>query len=152
MIKKKFIQIFLILFLLTSCGYSPIYSNKNVNFSILDLKTSGNSMLNQIIKNRLKSYKNSNAEKKYNLMVDTNVEKIIVSKDTKGNPKIFRIILKSKIQVSDPDGTTKEKSFSKSIDYNNKSKKSELKNYENEVTKNLAEKISEEIIIYLVSS
>ena len=152
MIKKKFIKIFLILFLFTGCGYSPIYSNKNVNFSILDLKTSGNSMLNQIIKNRLKSYKNSNAEKKYNLMVDTNVEKIIVSKDTKGNPKIFRIILKSKIQVSDPDGTTKEKSFSKSIDYNNKSKKSELKNYENEVTKNLAEKISEEIIIYLVSS
>ena len=152
MIKKKFIQIFLILFLLTSCGYSPIYSNKNINFSILDLKTSGNNMLNQIIENRLKSYKNSNAEKKYNLMVDTNVEKIIVSKDTKGNPKIFRIILKSKIQVSDPDGTTKEKSFSKSIDYNNKSKKSELKNYENEVTKNLAEKISEEIIIYLVSS
>tara|TARA_B100000965_G_scaffold47986_1_gene35193 strand:- start:232 stop:690 length:459 start_codon:yes stop_codon:yes gene_type:complete len=152
MIKKKFIQIFLILFLLTSCGYSPIYSNKNINFSILDLKTSGNNMLNQIIENRLKSYKNSNAEKKYNLMVDTNVEKIVVSKDTKGNPKIFRIILKSKIQVSDPDGTTKEKSFSKSIDYNNKSKKSELKNYENEVTKNLAEKISEEIIIYLVSS
>ena len=123
MIKKKFIQIFLILFLLTNCGYSPIYSNKNINFSILDLKTSGNNMLNQIIENRLKSYKNSNAEKKYNLMVDTNVEKIIVSKDTKG-----------------------------SIDYNNKSKKSELKNYENEVTKNLAEKISEEIIIYLVSS
>ena len=152
MIKKKFIQIFLILFLLTSCGYSPIYSNKNINFSILDLKTSGNNMLNQIIENRLKSYKNSNAEKKYNLMVDTNVEKIVVSKDTKGNPKIFRIILKSKIQVSDPDGTTKEKSFSKSIDYNNKSKKSELKNYENEVTKNLAEKICEEIIIYLVSS
>ena len=38
------------------------------------------------------------------------------------------------------------------IVHNNKSKKSELKNYENEVTKNLAEKISEEIIIYLVSS
>ena len=152
MIKKKFIKIFLILFLFTGCGYSPIYSNKNVNFSILDLKTSGNNMLNQIIENRLKSYKNSNAEKKYNLMVDTNVEKIIVSKDTKGNPKIFRIILKSKIVVSDPDGATKEKNFLKNIDYNNKSKKSELKNYENEVTKNLAEKISEEIIIYLVSS
>ena len=40
----------------------------------------------------------------------------------------------------------------KTLDYNNKSKKSELKSYENEATKNLTEKISEEIIIYLVSS
>ena len=152
MIKKKLIRIFIILFLLTGCGYTPIYSNKDINFSILDLKTSGNNMVNQIIENRLRNYKNSNAEKKLNLMVDTNFEKIIVSKDSKGNPKIFRIILKSKIIVSNTEGVTKEKSFSKSLDYSNKSKKSELKSYENEATKNLTEKISEEIIIYLVSS
>ena len=152
MIKKKFIKIFLILFLFTGCGYSPIYSNKNISFSILDLKTSGNSMLNQIIENRLKGYKNSNAEKKLNLMIDTNFEKMIVSKDSKGNPKIFRITLKSKILVSDLDGITKEKNFLKSLDYNNRNKKSELKSYENETAKNLAEKISEEIIIYLLSS
>ena len=109
-------------------------------------------MLNQIIENKLKGYKNSNAEKQFNLIINTNVEKKIVSKDSKGNPKIFRIVLKSKIIVSATSGTEKEKSFSKTLDYNNRSKKSELKSYENEVTKNLAEKISEEIIIYLVSS
>ena len=43
-------------------------------------------------------------------------------------------------------------SFSKTLDYNNKSKKSELKKYEDRSGKNLAEKISEEIIIYLVSN
>tara|TARA_B100001173_G_C15962979_1_gene536510 strand:+ start:598 stop:1056 length:459 start_codon:yes stop_codon:yes gene_type:complete len=152
MIKKKFIKILLILFLFSGCGYTPIYSNKNYNFSILDLKTTGNSMLNQIIENKLKGYKNSNAEKQFNLIINTNIEKKIVSKDSKGNPKIFRIVLKSKIIVSATSGTEKEKSFSKTLDYNNRSKKSELKSYENEVTKNLAEKISEEIIIYLVSS
>jgi hypothetical protein len=85
-------------------------------------------------------------------MIDTNFEKMIVSKDSKGNPKIFRITLKSKILVSNLDGITKEKNFSKSLDYNNRNKKSELKSYENEAAKNLAEKISEEIIIYLISS
>ena len=152
MIKKNFIKIFIILFLFSGCGYTPIYSNKNMKFSILDLKTSGNIMLNQIIENRLKGYENSNAEKKLSLMVNTNFEKKIVSKDSKGNPKIFRIILKTKILVSDPGGITKEKNFSKNLDYNNKSKKSELKRYENEAAKNLAEKISEEIIAYLISS
>jgi len=152
MIKKNFIKIFIILFLFSGCGYAPIYSNKDLNFSILDLKTIGNNKLNQIIENRLKGYKNSNAEKKLNLMIDTNFEKMIVSKDSKGNPKIFRITLKSKILVSNLDGITKEKNFSKSLDYNNRNKKSELKSYENEVAKNLAEKISEEIIIYLISS
>ena len=49
------------------------------------------------------------------------------------------------------DGIIKKKSFSKSINYNNKNNKSELKKYENETSKNLVEKISDEIIIYLQS-
>jgi len=45
----------------------------------------------------------------------------------------------------------RKKSFSKSFTYNNSNNKSELKKYENETSKNLAEKISEEIIVYLES-
>ena len=55
------------------------------------------------------------------------------------------------ILIKDSNDNVKNKLFAKSVDYNNRSNKSELKKYENETSKNLAEKISDEIIIYLQS-
>ena len=77
--------------------------------------------------------------------------KEISSKDSKGNPKSYRINLVSNILVKDLNGIIKNKSFSKTVDYNNRSDKSDLKKYESETLKNLADKISNEIIIYLQS-
>jgi len=151
MIKKKLINILILLFLLSGCGYSPIFSNKNSNFSIYELSTNGNNKLNKIISNRLNNYKSSDSDKKYSITIETNLNKEISSKDSKGNPKSYRINLVSNILVKDLNGVIKNKSFSKSVDYNNKSDKSDLKKYENETSKNLADKISDEIIIYLQS-
>ena len=151
MIKKNLIKILILLFFISGCGYNPIFSNKNSNFSIYELTTSGNSKLNKIINNRLNNYKGSDGQKQFSVTVDTNLNKQIASKDTKGNPKTYRINLKSNVSIKDSDGNLKEKLFSKSVDYNNRSNKSELKKYENETSKNLAEKISDEIIIYLQS-
>ena len=151
MIKKNLIKLLILLFFISGCGYSPIFSSKNSNFSIYELSSSGNIKLNKIIISRLNNYKNSNSERQFSLIIDTNLNKQIASKDTKGNPKSYRIYLKTNVLVKDLDDNVKEKSFSKTIDYNNKSNKSELKKYENETLKNFAKKISEEIIIYLQS-
>ena len=151
MIKKNLIKILILLFFISGCGYNPIFSNKNSNFSIYELTTSGNSKLNKIINNRLNNYKGSDGQKQFSVTVDTNLNKQIASKDTKGNPKTYRINLKSKVLIKDSDGNLKEKLFAKSVDYNNKSNKSELRKYENETSENLAEKISNEIINYLQS-
>tara|TARA_Y100000590_G_scaffold388468_1_gene462836 strand:- start:4135 stop:4593 length:459 start_codon:yes stop_codon:yes gene_type:complete len=152
MIKKNFIKIFIILFFLSGCGYTPIYSSKNYDFSILKLESIGNSKLNKIIVSNLSQYRNVNAEKNLNLVISSNLQKKISSKDSKGDPKTFRLFVNAKIIIKDLDKTIKEKDFSKTVDYNNRNKKSELKKYENELAKNLAEKISEEIITYLVSN
>jgi len=79
------------------------------------------------------------------------LNKEVSSKDSKGNPKTYRINLKSNIVILDSKGNENNKLFIKSIDYNNKNNKSELKKLENETSKNLAEKIAEELIIYLQS-
>ena len=131
--------------------YTPIFSKKNTNFSIYELSASGNSKLNKIINNRLNNYKGSDGKRKFSLTLETHLNKEIVLRDSKGNPKTYRINLLSNISIKDFDGTVKNKSFSKSVDYNNKSNKSNLKKYENETSKNLAEKIADEIIIYLGS-
>ena len=151
MIKKNLIKLIILLFFISGCGYNPIFSNKNSNFSIYELTASGNSKLNKIINNRLNNYKGSDGQKQFSVTVDTNLNKQIASKDSKGNPKTYRISLESNVLVKDSAGNIKKKSFYKTVDYNNRSKKSDLKKYENETSKNLAEKISDEIIIYLQS-
>ena len=151
MIKKNLIKLLLLLFFISGCGYSPIFSKKGTNFSIYELSASGNSKLNKIINNRLNNYKGSDGKRKFSLTIETHLNKEIALRDSKGNPKTYRVNLLSNISIKDFDGNVKNKSFSKSVDYNNRSNKSELKKFENETTKNLAEKISDEIIIYLQS-
>jgi hypothetical protein len=151
MIKKNLIKLLILLFFISGCGYSPIFSKKNTSFSIYELSASGNSKLNKIINNRLNNYKGSDGKRKFSLTLETHLNKEIVLRDSKGNPKTYRINLLSNISIKDFDGTVKNKSFSKSVDYNNKSSKSDLKKYENKTSKNLAEKIADEVIIYLGS-
>ena len=151
MIKKNLIKLIILLFFISGCGYNPIFSNKNSNFSIYELTASGNSKLNKIINNRLNNYKGSDNQKKFSLTIETYLNKEVASRDSKGDPKTYRINLESNISIKDLNGNVKNKSFSKSVDYNNISNKSKLKKYENETSKNLAIKISDEIIIYLQS-
>ena len=149
MIKKNLIKLLILLFFISGCGYSPIFSKKNTSFSIYELSASGNSKLNKIINNRLNNYKGSDGKRKFSLTLETHLNKEIALRDSKGNPKTYRVNLLSNISIKDFDGNVKNKSFSKSIDYNNKSNKSNLKKYENNTSINLAEKIADELIIYL---
>ena len=151
MIKKNLIKLLILLFFISGCGYSPIFSKKNTSFSIYELSASGNSKLNKIINNRLNDYKGSDGKRKFSLTLETHLNKEIALRDSKGNPKTYRINLLSNISIKDFDGNVKNKSFSKSVDYNNRSNKSNLKKYENKTSKNLAEKMAGEIIIYLGS-
>ena len=151
MINKYFIKLIIFLFFISGCGYNPIFSSKDYNFSIYELKATGNNKLNKIISSKLNNFKNSDSSKKFSLTIETKLNKEIASKDSKGNPKSYRINLVSNIAVKDSNGIIKNRSFSKSVDYSNKNNKSDLKKYENETLKNLAEKISTEIIIYLQS-
>tara|TARA_B110000014_G_C19735047_1_gene383636 strand:+ start:78 stop:536 length:459 start_codon:yes stop_codon:yes gene_type:complete len=149
--KNNIIKILVLLLFITGCGYSPIFSSKESNFSITELNSTGNKKLSNIISNRLNSYKNLESKNDFSIIINTDLEKKITSKDTKGNPKTFRLNIKSNIIVKDLKDNLNEKSFLKSINYNNKKNKFELNKYENEISTNLAEKISDQIIIYLQS-
>jgi len=151
MIKVNFIRFVIIFFFITGCGYNPVFSNKEINFSIYELRLNGNNKLNKIINAKLNNYKGSNNQKMFSLQLETKLNKEVASRDTKGNPTTYRINLETDVFIKDKKGNTKNKLFFKSIDYNNNENKSLLKKFENETSKNLAEKISDEIIIYLQS-
>ena len=98
MIKKNFILIAILLFSLNGCGYSPVFSNK-INFSIVELAVSGDKKISKIIINRLNYYKESKSEKLFSIIINNKLDKQISSKDTKGNPKTFRINIISYVQL-----------------------------------------------------
>ena len=50
---KIFIKYLTILIFISSCGYNPIFSNKNSNFSIKEVRSTGNKKLNIIINNNI---------------------------------------------------------------------------------------------------
>ena len=136
-------------FFIVSCGYQPLYSNKATNFYIYKINSFGDKKINKDLINRLEIYKDKNSNKKIELEINSKINKTTTSKDTKGNPKTFRIEIISQIKVIKEEKINLDKIFSKSTNYNNSSKKFELKQYEENLKINLIDKISEDIIGYL---
>ena len=84
MIRKNIILISLIFFL-THCGYTPIYlQNTDVNFSIEQVKYTGDREINNFFKTNLNQYKNEKVDNKIYIEVNSIYEKIILSKDGTG--------------------------------------------------------------------
>ena len=143
-------------FLLLSCGYEPMYSkkkiNNNYNFSINTINLIGDNEINQILKNKLK--KKINKEKKsteLNLNLNSKIEKSITSKNKKGNPIGFSIKITTNLEVFESEMLKGKKNFEEKFEYNNKSNKFDLKQYEKNIKGNLISELSFEIIKYLNS-
>ena len=151
MIKNK-IFFFTILIFLSQCGYQTIYSNKNLNFSVTQIKILNDQNIGRQIKNRLgflKS-KDTNADN-LNLEVDSKFQKTTASKDKQGNPNVFSLSIYVKVNVTSESGIEQSKVFSEAINYNNSENKFNLKKYEDSLKENLTEKIIEDLLIYLQS-
>ena len=149
MIKKIALTTLFLLFL-NSCNYQPIYSSKNEKFSISEFQSSGDNKINKLLIKKLKIYKNDNLDtKKYNLNIDSKVNKNTSTKDKKGNPATFTLIITVKIEVENSFGEKKIKVFEEYSTYENSDNKFNLKKYENSIKRNMIENISENIILYL---
>ena len=136
-------------FFIVSCGYQPLYSNKATNFYIYKINSFGDKKINKALINKLEIYRDKNSNKKIELEINSKINKTTTSKDTKGNPKTFRIEIISQIKVIEGGKINLDKIFSKSSNYNNSSKKFELRQYEENIKINLIDKISEDIVGYL---
>ena len=142
--------------LLLSCGYEPIYSkkqiNSNYNYSINNINYIGDNKVNRILKNQLQ--KILNKEKKsteLNLNIDSRIEKVVTSKNKKGNPLGFLIKIIINLEVYESEILKSKANFEENFEYNNRSNKFDLKKYEKNIQDNLTTKLSDEIIRYLNS-
>tara|TARA_Y100001980_G_C14309750_1_gene134292 strand:+ start:110 stop:622 length:513 start_codon:yes stop_codon:yes gene_type:complete len=150
MIKNK-IYFFTILIFLTQCGYQTIYSNKNLDFSIAEIKIINDQNIGRQIKNRLGLLSSNIKADNFNLEIDSKFEKTTTSKDKQGNPNIFNLIVYVKVNIISDSSIEQSKVFSESINYNNSENKFNLKRYEDSLKENLTEKIIENLLLYLQS-
>ena len=149
---NKFYKFFVIYFFIVSCGYQPIFSEKKVNFEIKNLIYDKNNKVDLEINKNLKKYKNlENKNKILDLEISSKINKITTSLDDRGDPKSYRLEIEVKTIVKKNNKLLDEKEFNKSQNYNNNTNKFDLKKYENLIKKNMVDKITEEIITYILS-
>ena len=148
---KKIIFL-LSLLILANCGFKSILSTKNINFNINKIEIQKNDSISLKIKKRLQIYtKNDSPDKIYNLKINSKKNRVITSKDTKGNPLTYEIIILTELEIFIEDKFIKKIAFKKGFNYNNRSNKFDLRQYEKSNTTNLINQISDDIIINLLS-
>ena len=133
------------LLLLTNCGYQAVLNNQNYQFSINVNKINGDQKINSLIINSFKQLKEN--EKKYNLSLTSNKEKLIISKDSKGDPSIFEIKINVNYVVKKDGEILISNKINKKTTYNNITDKFELENYEKTIINNLVSEISDNIML-----
>ena len=147
MIKKKILYISLI-FILTNCGFTPIYlKNTNVNFSIEQVTYEGDRDLNNFLKTNLNQYKNQNADNKITIEVDSIYRKIILSKDGAGEVANYQLEAEVLFLIKPSNKRIKitEKKIMDSVD-----DKFEEARYERTIKQNFASSISNKLSLELI--
>ena len=149
---KNKISIFIILLFLSSCGYEAVYSLKNrmkYDFYISELSFVGDRETNLKIKVDLNNYTLVKKDKNFKLKITSDSEKIILTKNSSGDPTNFKIETAVEVDVLSNDNSKGSFKFIKSFNYDNNANTFELKSYEKEIKKNLARTITEELVFKL---
>ena len=151
---EKKIFTFILLIFLSSCGYEAIYSVKNIknyDFSISKLSFIGDRETNLKIKQKLNNYTQEIKDINFALKITSTSEKIILAKDDAGDSTNFKIKTIVNIDVFNKEKLKSNFIITESFNYDNNSNKFELKNYEKEIKRNLADIVTEKLILKLAN-
>ena len=145
--KKLFI---LILFFMASCGYQPLYVNKNSSDLVFNkIELFGDKEINRRIVSFVSIKENKNEEKLNQIVLRSKEDIIETSKDSKGRVATLKTNVEVKLVILNGDQIIKEKIFNENFSYNNKNNKFDLAKYQKEIKDNLVDKIIEQMSIYL---
>ena len=147
---KNIILISFLLFIY-SCGYTSVYKNqKSKDFQINIIQMQGDSEINKMIKNELKFYSNRDSENKYDISVNSNYKKIIISKNSAGVATDYKLIVDTIISINSTNKTDTF-DFRENINMKSNSNSFEQNNYERSIKKNFASSIRDKFIIKLIN-
>ena len=149
---RKLIIFFFIskLFLLYGCGFESIYSVKNTNFRFSEIKTN-NQQISLILKSKLANYISSDINKTYyKIEIKLNRDKITKSKNKKGEPLVYSIIINGSILIYENDKILSTINVNEFFDYQNTDNKFDLSEYEGNIENNLVSNVANDLIIKII--
>ena len=147
--KLKSINLILIFLIIISCGYSPLYKNLDyINFSITVNEINGDRKINNLIKSKLNTYNSNDAEKKYNIDINSRYKKDIIAKDTTGAATEYKLTVNASFKVNS-NSYKKEFVFQESFNMKNISDKLEEQDYEENIQSNLVNIIIKKLVLQL---
>ena len=99
MIKKLFISFLLLI--LTSCGYQPLYSKKEIKLIVKDLEQIGNVNLNNKIISALSIEIDKSNFSNQKIILRSSKQIIETSKNNKGQPDTYKMLIDLKFSRID---------------------------------------------------
>ena len=145
----KKIFLFISIFFIYNCGYSPLYLENKKDILINLQEITGDFELNNYIKNDLKISSDKNSSNIFDLSVETKYEKIILTKDATGVATDYRLDLSVKFTILSENNKTV--SYKESFKIKNMNEKFEQSNYEKEIKRNFSENIKDKLISKLLN-
>ena len=145
---KKIFLIFI--FLLSQCGYQPIFVNENINnMEFYKITHNGDAEINRKILGSLSFKENKLKNTLNSLLINSSFEVIETSKNSKGQVESYKSKIFLNLIISNKKRVITNKNFVKEFSYNVKKNKFELVRYQNEIKDNLIDKIIEDIILFI---
>tara|TARA_B100000963_G_scaffold360368_1_gene390958 strand:- start:411 stop:869 length:459 start_codon:yes stop_codon:yes gene_type:complete len=147
---KSLISIIIFSIILNNCGFQPIYSSKNSNFEILEIINRNKNKNSFGIEKIITSLSNSDAINKVKLEMNYKQTFTTILKDNKGDPSKKKLSISVNITVkNEMDNVLVKKNFNEEFSYDVQSNKFNMTQYEDNITNNLNNKISSDIIFLL---
>ena len=147
---KRNIHTFLIIlsFFIYSCGFTPQYAGfKNLEYDLVIDKVSGDRDFNNVIKSQIKRYdRGRDGVEKIKISYDSDYEKIILTKDTKGEATKYNLKVKVIFDVSSENYSAKIL-FNDEFSIDKIEDTVEENNYIKIVKSNFAERAIEKVIL-----
>lgn len=145
---KKILLIFI--FLLSQCGYQPIFVNNELNnLEFYKITQEGDAEINRKILGSLFFKENKIKDTLDNLLIKSSLEIIETSKNSKGQVESYKSKIFLNLTISSKKEVITNKNFIQEFSYNTKDNKFDLVKYQSEVREILINKIVEDIILFL---
>ena len=140
------ISLFILILFISNCGYTPIYNSDNktkIKINIISIK--GDKKINNLLITDIKKLSKNDFEKEFDIKIDTNFDKLITAKDSKGVASNYELKVVTKFEIVKPN-ENKLFSFEEKIDISNNSNLFEQKKYENNIKITFAKSIINKLI------
>ena len=136
--------------ILTNCGFKPIYSSKNSNFEIIEIINENENKNSFAIEKMVMAFSNQGAVNKVKLEMNYKQTFSTILKDNKGDPSKKKLSISVNLIVkNEKDNVLTNKNFREEFSYDVQSDKFNMGQYEDNITNNLNNKISNDIIFLL---